>query len=151
MFPLKVNKRNSGMIGYLNPLLGRKIQTIKGEVHTYSMKLLNIDQKKLKILDVGCGSGWLARELKKYGEVTATDLSSKAIQELENRFSDIEWIAGDFLTIELPEGGYDIVTCLETIAHVPDQKAFAKRISKVTRTGGLLLLTTQNEYVWSRY
>ena len=63
---------------------------------------------------------------------------------------DVNWVAGDFLSIDLPENYYDIVTCLETIAHVPDQIAFAERIAKVTRRGGYLLLTTQNEYVWSR-
>jgi len=43
-----------------------------------------------------------------------------------------------------------IVTCLETILHVADQNAFAHRMSQVTRSGDLLLLTTHNEYVRSR-
>ena len=126
-----------------NPVKNRRGVYVLKEVFKYN-------QKNLKILDVGCGSGWLARELSKYGDVTATDLSSKAIKELKTSFSDIKWIAGDFLSVELPEANYHIVTCLETISHVPDQKAFAHRISIVTRSGGLLLLTTQNEYVWSR-
>jgi SAM-dependent methyltransferase len=104
----------------------------------------------LKILDVGCGSGWLSIELKKYGEVTGTDFSYKAIEKLKLNHPGIEWIAGDFVSLELPENYYHIVTCLETIAHVPDQNAFAQRIAKVIRKGGTLLLTTQNEYIWSR-
>lgn len=58
-------------------------------------------------------------------------------------------IAGDFLSVELPENTYDIVTCLETIARVPDQEAFAQRIAAFIRRGGTLLLTTRNEYTWS--
>ena len=91
-------------------------------------EVIKFNKKNIKILDVGCGSGWLARELSKYGEVTATDLSSEGIKQLEARFSDIKWVAGDFLAVELPETDYHIVTCLETIAHVPDQKEFAHRI-----------------------
>lgn len=37
-------------------------------------EVIRYRRQNLKILDVGCGSGWLARELTKYGEVTATDL-----------------------------------------------------------------------------
>ena len=128
-----------------NPDNKQRAAYILKEVVTYC----KYSHKNIKILDVGCGSGWLSRELLKYGDVTATDLSPEAIKQLEGRFSDIKWIAGDFLSVELPETDYHIVTCLETIAHVPDQKAFAHRISQVTQSGGLLLLTTQNEYVWS--
>jgi hypothetical protein len=52
--------------------------------------------------------------------------------------------------VDLPEGRFDIVTSLETIAHVYDQQAFATRIARLARLGGTLLLTTQNEYVWNR-
>lgn len=104
----------------------------------------------LKILDVGCGSGWLSRELAQYGSVTATDLSARAIESLKQKHPSITWIGGDFISIDLPDDHFDIVTCLETIAHVPDQMKFARRIAKVIRRGGTLLLTTQNEYIWKR-
>lgn len=104
----------------------------------------------LKILDVGCGSGWLSLELKKFGNVTGTDYSQKSIEKLKSEHPDVNWVAGDFLSIDLPDNYYDIVTCLETIAHVPNQMAFAEKLAKVTRPGGILFLTTQNEYVWSR-
>lgn len=102
-----------------------------------------------KILDVGCGSGWLARELKQYGQVTATDLSQKVINDLQRKEPGIEWI-GDFLSVTLPENYYDIVICLETIAHVPDQEAFVQHMARVIQPGGTVLLTSQNEYVWLR-
>jgi 2-polyprenyl-3-methyl-5-hydroxy-6-metoxy-1,4-benzoquinol methylase len=102
------------------------------------------------ILDVGCGNGWMSRRLTAFGQVTATDLSAEVIHLLRTKHPDIKWIDGDFVTLSLPRNHFDIVTCLETIAHVPDQEAFVRAIAQVTRPGGLLLLTTQNEYVWSR-
>ena len=107
-------------------------------------------QANLKLLDVGCGSGWLSIELAKYGQVTGIDFSRKVIHELQTTHPSIRWIAGDFLSVDLAENAYDVVTCLETIAHVPDQEAFAQRIADVIRPGGVLLLTTQNEYIWHR-
>jgi SAM-dependent methyltransferase len=107
-------------------------------------------RSKLKILDIGCGSGWLSLELQKYGEVTGIDLSQKAIDDLKLKHTAIKWIAGDFCSLELPNSYFDIVTCLETIAHVPEQMAFAVKIANIMQDDGLLLLTTQNEYIWSR-
>ena len=107
-------------------------------------------QPDLNILDVGCGSGWLSIDLETYGKVTGVDLSRKVIHELQTTHPSIRWIAGDFLSVDLAENAYDVVTCLETIAHVPDQEAFAQRIADVIRPGGVLLLTTQNEYIWHR-
>lgn len=91
-----------------------------------------------------------ARDLQLYVEVTAVDLSAKAIQELQAKFSGIKWIAADILSTEFSEIQYDAVTCVEAIAHMPDQEAFSHRLAQLTRPGGTLLLTTQNEYIWSR-
>jgi len=104
----------------------------------------------LELLDVGCGSGWLALALSAHGRTTAVDLASDAMEELRRAHPSVRWVAGDFVGVELPEGAFDFVASLETIAHVPDQKAFAERIALLTRPGGRLVLTTQNEYVWVR-
>jgi SAM-dependent methyltransferase len=82
--------------------------------------------------------------------VTATDYACKAIEILKRDYPEINWSGGDFLSLDFPENHYDIVTCVETIAHVPDQAAFAQKIANSLRRGGTLLLTTQNEYIWSR-
>jgi 2-polyprenyl-3-methyl-5-hydroxy-6-metoxy-1,4-benzoquinol methylase len=113
-------------------------------------EVVNRQKPGLKILDVGCGSGWLSLELKKFGKVTGTDYSQKSIEKLNSEHPDVNWIAGDFLSIDLPENFYDIVTCLETIAHVSNQMAFAEKMAKVTRRGGFMILTTQNQFIWKR-
>jgi SAM-dependent methyltransferase len=104
----------------------------------------------MRILDVGCGTGWLALELARYGEVTGVDLASAALARLTIEHPHVNWIGGDFLSVELPEARFDVVTSLETIAHVYDQQAFASRIGRLVKAGGTLVLTSQNEYVWNR-
>ena len=118
--------------------------------HYISKEVTKNLKPNLKILDIGCGSGWLSLELQKHGEVKAIDFSRRAINKLKSKHRGIHWIAGDFCALELPENHFDIVTCLETIAHVPDQVVFASKIAKVIKKDGTLLLTTQNEYIWSR-
>ena len=102
-----------------------------------------------KMLDVACGSGWLARELAEWGQVTALDLADQIIDELRGKYPRINWLAGDFLTMKV-DGPFDIVTCVEALASVRDQPAFAARIAELVRPGGTLVLTTQNPFVWNR-
>jgi 2-polyprenyl-3-methyl-5-hydroxy-6-metoxy-1,4-benzoquinol methylase len=106
-------------------------------------------ETKPKILDVACGSGWLSRELSSLGEVTALDLADQVIAGLRAQYPHINWLAGDFLEMPI-EGQYDVVTCLEALSSVSDQLGFAKRLADLTKSGGTLVLTTHNPFVWNR-
>jgi SAM-dependent methyltransferase len=43
-----------------------------------------------------------------------------------------------------PDGGYDIISMIEVIEHLPDPAAAIRLIARLLRPGGLLLLTTGN-------
>lgn len=105
----------------------------------------------LDIIDVGCGAGWLCPWLKPFGRVTATDLSADVLQRVSQRVPDVEFIAGDFMTLPFPAEVYDVVISLEVLAHVADQPAFVARLARLLRPGGLLMLATQNRPVLERY
>jgi 2-polyprenyl-3-methyl-5-hydroxy-6-metoxy-1,4-benzoquinol methylase len=51
-----------------------------------------------KILEVGCGTGWLTELLSDLGSVTAIDISPRAIEIAKERGIDAEFIAGVFST-----------------------------------------------------
>jgi 2-polyprenyl-3-methyl-5-hydroxy-6-metoxy-1,4-benzoquinol methylase len=106
-----------------------------------------------KLLDVGCGSGWATLAMSKLAggmAVTGTDLAVEPMLELQRREPSVEWIGGDFGELTFPRAPYDGVVSMETIAHVPDQRAFAEKIAQLTRPGGCIVLTTQNPSVWGR-
>lgn len=102
------------------------------------------------ILDVGCGTGWLSARLAEFGSVTAVDLSSGVLEVARSRFPQVDFVAGDFMTLELPEARADVVVSLEVLAHVADQAAFVSRLARCLKPGGRLMLSTQNRFVFER-
>jgi 2-polyprenyl-3-methyl-5-hydroxy-6-metoxy-1,4-benzoquinol methylase len=102
------------------------------------------------IIDIGCGTGWLSDELRRYGPVVATDLAGDVIERARSRYPEVEFAAGDFQHLDFGGRTFDVAVCLETLSHVPDQRAFVEAIARLLRPGGYLLLTTQNRAVMQR-
>lgn len=102
-----------------------------------------------RLLEVGCGTGWLSERLRAYGEVTATDLADEVIARARLAHPEVRFLAGDFLTLDAGRD-YDAVVCLETLSHFVDQASFVARLAACLRPGGRLVLTTQNRYVFER-
>ena len=102
------------------------------------------------ILEIGCGTGWLTERLLKFGPTTAIDLSPKAIEMAKHRGLDAQFIVGDFCTHVFPEGCFDVVVCLETVAYVSDQPLFIEKLASSIRYGGYLVLTSVNKFVYDR-
>jgi 2-polyprenyl-3-methyl-5-hydroxy-6-metoxy-1,4-benzoquinol methylase len=102
------------------------------------------------ILEAGCGTGWLSNKLSEFGQVTACDLGSKILEVAQKTFPQVHFISGDVQAIDLPLSHFDLVVSSEVLAHVPDQPAFIHRLADLLKPGGLVLITTQNKYVFDR-
>jgi 2-polyprenyl-3-methyl-5-hydroxy-6-metoxy-1,4-benzoquinol methylase len=107
-------------------------------------------QRRAEILEVGCGTGWLSEKLLAFGDVTAVDLSQRAIAAAKERIPTARFIAGDFYQLALPVNSFDMGICLETIAYVPDQQAFIIKLASLIRPGGFVILTSVNKFVYER-
>lgn len=103
-----------------------------------------------KIIEFGCGNGWLAEKLAAFGPVTGIDLADKAIDEARRRVPSAVFHAGNALTLPLPREEFDVAVTLEMLSHVPDQPAFIEKLASVLQTGGYLILATQNRTVYMR-
>jgi SAM-dependent methyltransferase len=88
-----------------------------------------------RILEVGCGTGWLSARLLDFGEVTATDLADEVIARAQAAHPRVRFLAGDFMTLAAGDD-YDVVVCLETLSHFVDQPAFVARLASCLRPGG---------------
>jgi 2-polyprenyl-3-methyl-5-hydroxy-6-metoxy-1,4-benzoquinol methylase len=104
----------------------------------------------LGILDLGCGSGWMSERLLPFGRVTGVDLADETIERARKRAPQIRFLSGDVFDVDLPARHFDLVISLEVLSHVRDQPAFLERIASLLKTGGHLMLATQNRYVLER-
>ncbi len=100
-----------------------------------------------RILDAGCGTGWLGQALLPFGRVWGTDLSQAAIDEGRGRYSGVQLICGDFLQLELP-GPLDFVVMAGSLTNMYDQPGAVRRVAELLREGGTYLLMTPNREIW---
>jgi SAM-dependent methyltransferase len=112
--------------------------------------LQRIDRRDLNIIDVGCGAGWLCEWLTPFGQVTATDLADEVVARASQRVPSARFVAGDFMTSDFGSEQFDVVTSLEVLSHVVDQRAFLLRIAGILKPGGYLMLATQNRSALER-
>jgi 2-polyprenyl-3-methyl-5-hydroxy-6-metoxy-1,4-benzoquinol methylase len=108
-------------------------------------------QRNLKILEVGCGSGWFCPQLAEYGKVTATDLSDEVLARAKKRCPEVNYVAGDFMTLDFDREVFDVVVTLEVLSHVADQNAFVRKLNSHLRPGGMLMMATQNRFVLQHF
>jgi 2-polyprenyl-3-methyl-5-hydroxy-6-metoxy-1,4-benzoquinol methylase len=107
-------------------------------------------RKDLRILDAGCGAGWLCEMLTDYGSVTGVDLSDEVLSRAQKRLPEVTFIAGNLMDLDLEKEAYDVVISLEVLSHVADQPAFITKLASLTAPGGRLILATQNKPVLKR-
>jgi SAM-dependent methyltransferase len=119
-----------------------------GEVVVQLLQSLNLS--KPDILEVGCVNGWLCAALAQFGQVTGIDLADKEIAKAKIRYPQLKFIAGDFLTAELPPEHFDVVVSVAVISVFEDQRRFLDRVSELLKSRGYLLLMCPHRFVWER-
>jgi 2-polyprenyl-3-methyl-5-hydroxy-6-metoxy-1,4-benzoquinol methylase len=130
---------------------GRISATSQRQAHEVDRMVAALNRTDLAIIDVGCGTGWMAERLSRYGQVTGTDLSDEVLARARLRAPQVNFIAGDLFDLDLPAEGFDVVITLEVLSHVRDQPAFMRRLAQLLKPGGLMVLATQNKPVLERW
>jgi 2-polyprenyl-6-hydroxyphenyl methylase/3-demethylubiquinone-9 3-methyltransferase len=102
------------------------------------------------VLDVGCGGGLLAESLARAGgKVTGCDLAPGMIEvarlHAAEQGLDISYKVAPAEEIAAANpGGFDIVTCMEMLEHVPDPERMVRTLGTLVRPGGALFVSTIN-------
>lgn len=103
-----------------------------------------------RVLDVGCGGGILSESMAARGAaVTGIDLGEKPLgvaklHLLESGLSvDYRAVSAEDFAAEQP-GGFDVITCMEMLEHVPDPASTVAACAALARPGAHLFFSTIN-------
>lgn len=108
------------------------------------------DGGKYRVLDVGCGTGQLLREMQQQFagvdlELTGIDISLKMIEEAKRKSSGISYYCKG--VEELADGAveYDLLVCTHSFPYYPDKMGVIARFAGLVKPGGYLLMAQASE------
>lgn len=91
-------------------------------------------------LDVGCGTGYLARQLAVRGfSVTGLDPSDEAIKRARSEDAAGTYHIGEITAVS---GTFDLVTCKHVYAFISDKPAFLRNVKSRLKPNGIFALLT---------
>ena len=114
-----------------------------------------VDLRDRRVLDVGCGGGLLAESLAKAGaQVTGVDLAGDLIElarhhaeeqgvQVEYRLASVDQVA------QQQPLGFDVVTCMEVLEHIPEPVRAVAACAGALRQGGHAFFATLDRSFWS--
>jgi ubiquinone/menaquinone biosynthesis C-methylase UbiE len=93
-----------------------------------------------RILDLGCGNGWLANRLAENPdwEVWAVDLNQEELAQGARLFGreNLRFVYADILQDVLPEGHFDVVVMAAAVQYFPDLKTLTRSLHKTIKPNG---------------
>ena len=104
-----------------------------------------------RVVDVGCGGGILAEAMAQRGAVvTGIDLAAKPLgvarlHAMESNVAGLDYreVSAEGLAAEQP-AGFDVVTCMEMLEHVPEPASTAMACATMAKPGGWVFFSTLN-------
>ena len=111
-------------------------------IHYHPLILGAVPAEAQDALDVGCGEGMLARQLRRIvPHVVAIDLDQPSIELAKNQSADgdIDYRHGDFLIYPFKLESFDVIASVATVHHMDAAVALA-RMRELLRPGGTLAI-----------
>ncbi len=100
------------------------------------------DGRGLRLLDVGCGTGYHLADLRRRGfAVAGIDASEAMLAEAGARGGEARLGAADVGAIPFRSGAFDYVLCIEVLRYLPHASPCLREIARVLRPGGVCLVT----------
>ena len=114
-------------------------------------RLLGNGNNPLKILDVGCGTGFLTKRLEDYGTVIGVDSSEESLHYGRKRgVSNICRLHLSSHPLPFRDEAFHLILALDILEHLEDDRVALAELRRVMKRGSFLLLTVPAfQWIWS--
>lgn len=100
-----------------------------------------------KVLDVGCGAGFLSNELALAGlQVTGVDLSEESLKVAHDYDStkSVHYLPADAYKLPFADHSFEVITAMDFLEHVDRPDDVIKKFSRVLKPNGIFIFHTFN-------
>ncbi|MBK9926012.1 MAG: methyltransferase domain-containing protein [Anaerolineales bacterium] len=130
---------------------GKILQLITDVTNGYTSAI----HDPIRIVDVGCGRGWLTALMQNFGTVVGIEPVEQVVSHARNLFPNMSFLAvtpgqysrhPDFFH-------FDIVICSEVVEHIhrSEQQQFIKDLASLLKPNGHLILSTPRGELFSNW
>jgi len=112
-----------------------------------SFKYLVQNINARKVLEVGAGTGLLARELSRANDVTAVDILIP--DGARNATTSVTWHQAEAECLPFTDKSFDIVVCAHTLEHTRDFATSISELRRVAREKIFIVVPLQRPYRYS--
>ena len=106
-----------------------------GRAYDMALEVARVLPRRARVLDVGCGSGYIAHHLSALLDARVTGLDVG-----ERPSAPIEYLRYDGTQFPLPNGSFDAVLLCYVLHHAQDLRAVLTEVRRVLRAGGLVVV-----------
>ena len=118
-----------------------------------------LEKGNMKVLDVGCASGWFISEICiRYpkGSYAGVDIYEDAITYAKKQYPHISFHVADAHMIPFEDDFFNLVVCTNVLEHAVDPKKIMEEIGRVLKPDGRVIVGMDSEnwlfsFVWQTW
>ena len=123
----------------------------KRAIVRYWIEQMGFLQPDLSLIEVGAGTGLFASEMHSHMKVVALDVNPIALSLIRER-NQIPIISAMAEHLPIKSGSIDVITALDVIEHIDDDRSALEGLVNATREGGIIILTVPAyPILWSEW
>ncbi len=104
------------------------------------------DVEGKKVLDVGCGTGRMIENLRKFqAKPVGLDISKEMLRIARKKFLGTEFVLGDIENLPFEDDEFDMVLSSFVLVHLGDLRLAFEEVHRVLKDGGVFIVTNINQ------
>lgn len=114
-----------------------------------SISSLIDDSSKPKILEIGCGDGFVLKTLEsKSAELHGIDISTKRVERAKRFLPHAKICEADAENLPFEDNCFNVTVCSEVLEHLKNPQKAVEEMIRVTKKSGDMIVSVPNEFNW---